>query len=279
MKALRPVWIMLLWTVPALANQPPGPQMILGEIAILPVMMLLTFLGGGYAVMRERKLEPRHRGWLALLAVLTVLGSGMHEGFGVLVLLLFGALTAIRGLRLLRWGSDSGPRPAQATPARLRAAGTLLLLTGAFTAGLGLAFVGWWPRDFAVERDLKLLVALQMVQAQQARPSPEGPRYQPPVLEEGNWVLGERHLMYLRPLGQYGAEFRLGPGGRSYQVWAWPRNMPVFPYNFLTSMPSFYSDQTGQLRQIRVHWAGVRCPPDAPVYYRVTPDDVKAESR
>lgn len=280
MKALRPLWITLLWTMQAAANQPPGPQMMLGAIAVLPVMMMLTFLGGGYAVMRERKLGPRHRGWLALLAVLAVIGSGMHEGYGMMVLFLFGVLVVGRGARLLQWGFDRGARPPQATPARLRGAGIALVLVGAFTAGLGVAFVGWWPPDFYVEANLKRMLALQMVQAQQAQASPEGVRYQPLVLAEGRWTLDEHSFAYLGPLVRtYAMEFRLGPEGRSYQVWAWPRTMPMFPYNFLTSLPSFYSDQTGQLRQIRVHWAGVRCPSDAPVYYRVTPNDVNAGSR
>ena len=38
----------------ALANQPPGPHTLLGEVSILPVMMLLTLLGGGYALGRLR---------------------------------------------------------------------------------------------------------------------------------------------------------------------------------------------------------------------------------
>ena len=280
MKALKPVCIILLWAAPAAANQPPGPQMILGEIAILPVMMLLTSLGGGYAVMRERKLGPRHRGWMALAAVLTVFFSGMHEGFGLLVLLLFGILAAGRGARLLRWSFDSGPRPPEATAARLRGAGMSLLLIGVFTVGIGPAFMGWWPADSYVENDLKRMVALQMVQARKAPPSREGPQYQPLVLDERLWTLDEHRFPFLGPLVRhYGMEFRLHPGGRSYQFWAWPRNMPVFPYNFLTSLPSFYTDQTGQLRRIRVHWDEVRCPPDAPVYYRVTPDDANAGVR
>ncbi len=43
----------LMGVKPAFANQPPGPMVSLPMILILPVMILLTLIGGGYGIRRR----------------------------------------------------------------------------------------------------------------------------------------------------------------------------------------------------------------------------------
>src|SRR5574338_174546 len=94
--------LLTVFALPAYANQPPGPQVVLAEVLILPIMMLLTTLGGGYAILRSR--PTTRRGVKPVLAVVIILLSGMHEMYGLLVALVFGALAIVRGFQMIYWG-------------------------------------------------------------------------------------------------------------------------------------------------------------------------------
>ena len=64
-----------------------GPMVSLPEIALLPIMALLTWLGGGS---RIRHAAGRRRRGFLIGAIAMILFSGMHEGFGWIVAMLFG---------------------------------------------------------------------------------------------------------------------------------------------------------------------------------------------
>jgi len=286
------VW--LVWTSPAWANQPPSGQMFLAEILILPLMMLLTVLGGGYAIMRAA--GAKRRRWLILVAVVAIFLTGIQEGLSALLMLVFGPYALVRGVRLILWGVGAMRPPekraaylALASPTRLVTAGLLTCLMVVALVGLNFAFVGWFPRERYAEEDLKRVVAYELIRGKDhkdvgGQPQYEAPRpYQPEGASD--LAFGEMIFTSLRykeaPRGLRGSfvgEFKLGPGAKSFQVWVWPEQMPFFPYNYLVTVPSFYADQTGQMRMIRVHKNGERCPPDAPVYYRVRPEDAPPPS-
>jgi len=256
----------LAWTSPAWANQPPGPQMLLSEILILPLMMLLTALGGGYAVMRAANIKRRR--WLIAVVVVAILLTGINEGLSAMLMLVLGPYVIVRGVRLALWGARARRPPdqhpaylANASGGRLLTAGLLTCLTAVALVGLNFAFVGWWPGEYYLEQRIKQVVALELVNANKQQAGDAV--YQLPELRMAGTV--------------YDQEFKLGPGGKSFQARVWPKRMPFFPYNYLVTLPSFYADQTGQLRMIRVHKPGQRCPPNAPVYYRVHPEDAQAQ--
>lgn len=286
-----PAVLMLFCAARAWANQPPGPQMVLGEILILPLMMLLTALGGGYAVMRAQGAKRRRFWWVAAVAAIFL--SGMQEGLALIVMLMFGVVALSRGSRMILWGiaatRPAETRPAhlaQAVPHRLVSAGAVTALAGMGVGGLAFAFIGWWPGEGYVEHDLKRLVAYQVARGKQHKDTAGNPQYEAfPVARDGSapprFVFEELGLIHLRPASATGhwyfaTEFRLGPGARSFEVWVWPRRMPIFPYNYLVTLPSFYADETGQIRMLRVHWAGQRCPPNALAYYRSRPEDLQS---
>jgi len=50
---------------------------------------------------------------------------------------------------------------------------------------------------------------------------------------------------------------------------------PFFPYNHLTSQPTYRADETGKIRMISVHHQDAVCPPDAPVVMQVTEQDIQ----
>ena len=51
--------------------------------------------------------------------------------------------------------------------------------------------------------------------------------------------------------------------------------MPFFPFNYLTSQPSYRADETGRIRMLRVHRRNHLCPEDAPVVMRVETEDIE----
>ena len=49
----------------------------------------------------------------------------------------------------------------------------------------------------------------------------------------------------------------------------------VFPYNYLTAVPSYRADETGQIRMIRAKRKGQVCPTDAPVIMKIEVQDLQ----
>ncbi len=186
------------------------------------------------------------------------------------------------------WGIQAVHR-AHASPLRLITAGLMTCLVAIALTGVSFAFVGWWPSEYGTERDLKRLVAYELEKAKERQGSIGSPQFEAPTREEhlGELTIGDVRLPDLAQQKQpssrwatghfFGIEFKLGPGAQSFQVWVWPPRMPFFPYNYLVSLPSFYADESGQIRMVRMHRQGQRCPPNATVYYRVRPEDLKTQ--
>lgn len=285
-RGLLLVALIAAFALPAYANQPPGPQMILAEILILPVMMLCTALAGAYALVHAK--GKRRKGWKPAVAVLAIFLSGMHEGLGLIVTLVFGALAVVRGARLVTWGltaagqgNTTASQQTKLSSPRLILSGSLLVLMAAALTGLSFAFVTWWPSENYAEGNLREIVAFQLAHGQQHKDAQGRPQFaalQPQ--ESGNRPFeGGPYTLFLNLHGQggryFGAEFKLGDHGHTFQMWVWPRRMPFFPYNYLITLPSFYADHTGHIRVIRVRHTGQRCPADAPVNSRITASDWK----
>src|SRR5258708_7033762 len=143
------VVLVLVGVSPTLANQPPGPGVSLPQILMLPLMALLTAVGGAYSILRaEKKSRLGRAGKSVAVAVLFLLGF-MHEFASMLVTCVFGAIAIYRGVRMVRWGwkpaasapmTDSGPRGW-----RLTRAGVALCVVALFLTGSAVVFVGYWP--------------------------------------------------------------------------------------------------------------------------------------
>jgi len=263
------------------ANQPPGPMLMLSEILILPVMILLSLAGGAYAILDRKTAKRRRvRSWArGLLAVLAILLSGAQEGLGALVALIFGLIALGRAAQMLNWGArgqklaaaelaEDGRRPR---PARLMAAGAVLAAITLFLMGQAFAFVGYWPTYAGREKlqQFQRLVAHQLAYAERQE-SRTG-------IHQHRRMTGEE----LRQSSFYALanpSFRIdyGPEERSFTAYLAPGHFPFFPYNYLTSQPSYRADESGQIRMVQVHWQGALCPPDALVVMTIGQDEIKA---
>ncbi len=266
--------VILMLGVPqaALANNPPGPQAVLAEILILPIMVLLSLVGGGYAVLsRLRGKKSPGRTILAVVgAILAILFSWMNEGFAVIVALIFGIIALSRALQMIIWGAralskrDPPEHLRKANPWRLIPAGTVLITTTIFLVGMPFAFVGHWPDSHWRQRSLVKFVAYQLAYANLQESRTGERRFHGIARDAG---LGNRFLWFSMNV-EYGAD------GKSFAAYMPPSSVPLYPYNYLNPQPSYYADGTGQIRMTYVY-KKERCPPDAPVVLRVDKDVIK----
>ena len=250
---------------PALANNPPGPHGVLPEFLILFIMILLSSVGGAYPVLKglHGKKSPMPT---IIGIILAFLFSWTLQGAPVLIAFIFGIIALKRGFQMIWWGwraHASHERVAhliEANPSRLIPAGALLIPITLFLMGMSVAFVGYWP--FPDEDALVEFVAYQLAYAKLEESRAGERRFDPKYDRDFRW------WSYVDV--EYGAD------GKSFKVYMLSsRKFPSFPYNYLTSQPSYRADETGQIRMIYVR-NGERCPADAPVVLQVDQDILKA---
>ncbi len=263
------------------ANQPPGPQLLLAEVSLLPLMILLSLAGGAYGVLRV--LQPRAKRRRVLRgasAVLAILVSGASEGIGFVVAWIFGILGLQRGVQMVRWGvcarqaEDRPSHLASADPRRLLPAGIALLVLTAAQLGMVVAFAGYWPASEGPRQQaFRQFVAYQLAVAREEQGRTGRARFRP--------IEADRPPQSTCPVRlPAGARVDYAPDGSGFTLLLPPRTrFPFFPYNYLTSQPSYRADETGKIRMTPVHDLATACPPDAPVVAQVSDAEIERMQR
>jgi len=273
---------MLLWAgvQPALANQPPGPLVALPEISILPLMILFTLLGGGYTVLKHG--GKRKFGVLkVILAVCILFISFAHEGLAVLICVVFGIIALVRAQNLIVWGvrarsiKDTPAHLEDAVPTRLIAAGLSLTIITLFLVGLAAAFVAVWPMEpKRVEKGLAAFVAHQLAHARIEKAKTGHIRFNHQLTrDEYNFRTFWAFRLSKNVQVEYGAD------NQSFMICIPPQGhvnkFPFFPYNYLTSYPTYRGDETGQIRMSYTTNRHECCPEDAPVVMTVSEAEIE----
>ncbi len=261
---------------PGLANQPPGPMVSLPEIAILPLMVLLSLVGGAYTV--RKRLGRKRIPYLWLGVVLVMFFSFTNEGLGWMTAMVFAVIAVYRGVCMVVWGmqakSSGHEHLSGIRPARLTLAGGTLILIASVLATTATAFVGYWPMEsFSIEA-VERFAAHQLAYAEEQSQEPGRPKYHELVRGDNDWVLSLGRLRR----GTY--KFELGEDGESFTLFVLPQEtFPFYPFNLLTSQPSMRVDETGAIRMIRVQEPDIYCPADAPMVLRVYASDPSRPDR
>ena len=214
----------------ALANNPPSAQVALSMIGILPFMMLCSLLGGYYALSQTRGCWSFV--FKAFCVVAVIIGFA-HEVLGALVVLIFSLIALIRAVRMIWLGF------------RLRIvmptlAGLLLLSASLFTAGMPFALFDYSHYPY---------------------------RYDTRRIERVTTEVREGYMLSSISTSDHYITEIVGASNK-FSIYLVPQ-LPVFPYNYITPMPSLYLDETGVLRRTNVN-RSVRCPSNAPVVKRVS---------
>lgn len=253
---LTTILLVLSTAIPVLANQPPGPQVILSEILILPAMIIFSMIGGAYAVLSQiQKKNP----WvlLVVLSILAILLSGMQEGIGALVAITFGVIALQRGVRMIMWGFHA--RSNHEKPEHLIKVKSWLMIPSSvflvtitfFLVGMAVAFVGYWPEigHERREKNLKEFITRQ---------------------------IAYRQLDKSKKDELFGGLVEIFEDKELFTTYMLPsERFPLFPYNYLTTQSSYRADETGQIRMIRVHKKEHLCPADAPVVMKIGKKDIQ----
>lgn len=269
--------LILLTAGPAAANQPPGPQVLVAEILMLPLMVLLSMAGGAYVILQTLQPKRKVRSVLtAAAAVLAILVSATSGGIAVVMAAIFAALALQRGVQMVWWGlrvrsaDTKPPHLVQASPRRLLPAGAALIVTTTFLTGMALCFAAYWPMGEGVrQKAFREFVAYQVAVGRQEQAKTGRMRYRRIEAQTS----GQTSCPIRLPAG---ARVEYAPDMTGFTLFLPPKTrFPLFPYNYLTSQPSYRADGTGQIRMIEVHHQDTICPPDGPVVARVSDAEIE----
>lgn len=270
---------------PALANVPPSPQSFLSLISILPIMILLTLIGGGYAILRrhnqfliqvgKKPFLPRSRLLKIGGAIVLIMISIPVDGPITLIGLFFGIIALVRGIQMAKWGvralsgREKPPYLEGANPLRLIPAGFMLIPVALFLMGVPVAFVGYSAFDISNATADKLVKDIVASQIAHSRLNPTEPEesIQLFVKKQKPWQLMQFRRNY---------EIELDPArqDKGFKIHLTPSRFPFFPYNYCISRPSYLADHTGDIRMVYVH-RKTPCPSDAPIVMRLGNDEIR----
>lgn len=265
----------LFSTGTAMANNPPSGQTFLSMISILPLMIIFSMASGAYVILKQLGPGKSSKAFRNIGIGLAILFSMVHEGFAVLVALIFGLIAIVRSFRMLGWGLAAlarGEKPAYlntARPWRLISCSASLMAVTVFLVGLSLVFNSSSIREYKyrdMERALKEFVSHQMAYAHRQKTETGRSRFDEAA-----------QVFYFKAFPNTRVEY--SPDGNHFTVVMPPDNLPVFPYNYMTAVPSYRADETGQIRMIRAKKKGQLCPVDAPVIMKIEVKDLKKQIR
>jgi hypothetical protein len=123
------------------ANNAPGPLSIISLLSLVILIVVLTFAGGGYGILKSlnevkytSKLKRTFRNTLEFIAGIVLFFAGIM--MSIVGIVGFSIFSIARGVKMVKWARNAekgGARPAHlegANPKRLKTAGiTLIVLT------------------------------------------------------------------------------------------------------------------------------------------------------
>ena len=265
----------LLSTGTALANNPPSGQTFLAMISILPLIIIFSMLGGAYTVLEQLVPNGFSKGFFISGIAVALIFSMMHEGFALIAAVLFGIYAIVRSFMMLGWGLTAltrGEKPVHLTgarPWRLISCSMGLMIITVFLVGLSIVFTGSLVREYKyrnLEEALQNFVSYQIAYAREHKAQTGRSGFDKAARD-----------VYLKAYPHARVEY--SPDDQKFTVVVPPEDVPVFPYNYMTAIPSYRADETGRIRMIRVRSKNHLCPADAPVIMQVEAQDFKKTQR
>jgi hypothetical protein len=283
MKQLKIILTAVLWLIccatPTWANPTASGQQTLSTVLMLPVMALFSALGGYYKIRRQKGCKRIVNIPFGVLAAVMIILSFANVALTLLALIICAIIAFARAVQMTMLGAEVRRQKelpvdfAGIGPWRLQTCGLLLMAATILMTGTLFVYpVGDLSGHYLQGRrlsDLREFVAYQAwyyeANGQYAK------------IDHQNEALGaffsdiyrdqsqEVHVHYTPDLKHYTV---LLPSVREY---------PLF-YKYLSVDSSFRADDSGQIRMISVHHKGRICPPDAPVVYTVSEEDIQKQS-
>lgn len=282
--------LIFIFAQPAMAGEPPAPQELLIDALIFAIMIILTFIGGGYTIL-NRLQEKRSRFQKAIsiigsiLAGITIIFYSL--AFSRASFFFLGVMAIQRGLRMIKWGitSRSGREtPAyllKANPRRLVLAGCFLVLIIPFIMNVAITFSEYTMKMAYLERrkggreeNLAGLVTVEIAKTRLTRKARELIREEK---GEGSRFIVKKKALRPLDLKEENILIEDSRDGKGFTIYMLPLFLPSFPYNYLISrsQPTYRADETGKIRMMHVSKKDMRCTPDAPVVMQIKEEDIQ----
>ncbi|HPQ70519.1 MAG TPA: DUF308 domain-containing protein [bacterium] len=252
------------------ANSPLACQTTLMLTLILPLMLLVTTLSGGYALMKKAKKKPKR--WQYVLAsALFIFLAIITESIAFLIITGFCLIVLVRGAFLVvsaikaRRHADEPPWN-EARPWRLLLGALVLFAAVGLLARMYGSFLGEHHRmtnELKAYHDLETFLSCQFDYQRKN----DGELFTD--LQDCNGLMPLEHGgvtgLFSRIIDDhYQIDFQLAEDRRTFTIRVIPGEFASPPLTFMARHSSFYADQTGQIRKIEVT-EPKPCPPDAPV--------------
>jgi hypothetical protein len=276
----------------AQANPSPG-SMTVSSLSLTPlVIVLLTALGGGYAV-RRRLLDAGPGGFANRLRLprgpgvggaFLLVALGINTLWAALLVAapVFAILGFFRGVEMTSWGMRvlrGGDLPGHldgAKPWRLIPMGVLLIASTFFLTAATYGFSRYHGGPSEGERTVRERDLVDRTADFMAAMRLEGERTgvaRLPPLVPGSEGISRRW------------SFASSPDGRRFTILVPPEasagwgaglgRFPTFPFNYLVSQGAFRADESGRIRMVLSHHGDAVCPEDAPVVRQVSEEEIR----
>jgi hypothetical protein len=279
------IMVVLVNVQPAMANLGPDPHVPMALALMVLGIALLSLLGGAYAIIDRKgiKKRPVIKGIVAVFGVGAPIG--IDAGIGLIMAVIFSIYALFRAVQMLIWSVQARSfhkdraHIAGASPLRLAAAGVSLIILTVFLMGMVVTFAGygtWFDRprmqEIKAEEEIRLFTYYQIAYARSQAEKTGQMIYGPLPAEIVNEIV--KGTGFVKPSPHIRIEY--SPDRKHFTAFRLPdKPFPFFPYNYLTTQPSYRADETGEIRMIRVHRKDQLCPEDAPVVMRIENRDIE----
>ncbi|MDD3626949.1 MAG: hypothetical protein PHV06_06480, partial [bacterium] len=134
----------------AYANQPPGPFLALPVVSVIPMVIILTWIGGGFIIIKENREKKSTFAKYSDSVIASVgfvflfFGAIAFEGMALIALFVFSIFALYRGGAMISWGI----REKNANPNRLVITGILIIIFTLFFVYMGYSFAVFYSGGF-----------------------------------------------------------------------------------------------------------------------------------
>jgi hypothetical protein len=266
----------------AFANNPPGPQQFSAVILIIFVMNILTFLGCPPKLRKEIKGSRLLN--MVIIFILIILAA-CHEGMAAIVTLIFAVYAVFRSFIIIRWGIKArfAEKPEylnDISPWRLIISGVSLVLLTVFLVNGSIIF--FLDRSYYLNRTtqtrLKDFVTFQMAYCRAEKMKTGSNRFfHNNLTENEEEKKSALKFFYNTKIKEFEklpfVNIKYGKDDSTFTIHVLPVKKYPFPYNYFILLPTYYADQTGNIRGM-VTQNYIECPPVAPVIMKIEENEI-----
>jgi hypothetical protein len=255
----------LLFAMPAMASFHTEPfivnSLMLSEILFLVSITCLTAVGGGYKILETRK-KILSAISLGIFMAIVLYFSLVDISIMMLIIICFSVYALARAVRMIKWGlSARSPNPPEhlesAQPRRLFIVSALLIIATVILCSFSVAAyqrgILYRLRTPYIAKVIAPFLCYELAYGELQKEETGKTRFDPFIVSAS--------------LLDVSVEVEFSGNLDTFTLYLSPNSfIPIWPYNYIFTIPVYRADETGEVRETFVTDVGQRCPEDAPVY-------------